>query len=259
MNDFMKQMTTHRSIRTYKPDPIPEELLKEILQCGLRGSSSGNIQSWSVITTTDKKNKERLYEIHLEQEMVLEAPLVLTFCADFFRMREWVRINNSKQSFDDFMGFMVGAVDAVIAAQNIALAAESKGLGICYMGTTLMGADKIIDLFELPKCVFPVTSLVVGYPNENPEVRDRLPLEAIVHTEKYQKKSEEELLALHKDKEMKTWARYNSFPDLAKKLKDAGIEKVTDFYTSEFKYSKKMHQRTAELLIQKLQDQHFFT
>ena len=150
---------SHRSIRSFTPQDIDDSLLNDLLMTGLRSSSSGNMQTWSVVVTRDEANKKRLYELHGEQEMVLEAPLVLTFCADVFRMREWIRVNESKQSFDDFLGFLTGTVDAIIAAQSISLAAESVGLGICYLGTTWWAADEIIKLLALPKGVFPVTSL----------------------------------------------------------------------------------------------------
>ena len=120
-------LTSHRSIRQFKDTPIPDELLNEMLYAGLRGSSSGNMQTWSVIVTRDPEMKEKLFVAHREQEMVRQAPVVLTFCADVFRMREWIRVNNSKQSFDDLLGFLTGAVDAIISAQNITLAAEAAG------------------------------------------------------------------------------------------------------------------------------------
>ena len=192
---------THRSIRSFTSQDIDDSLLNDLLLAGLRSSSSGNMQTWSVIVTRDEANKRRLYELHVEQEMVLEAPLVLTFCADVFRMREWIRINESKQSFDDLLGFLTGAVDAVIAAQTVSLAAESVGLGICYMGTTWWSADEIIKFMELPKGVFPVTSLVIGYPAEAPELRDRLPLEVMVHQEKYERLSDEQIRETHSERE----------------------------------------------------------
>lgn len=246
---------SHRSIRSFTSQDIEESLLNDILMTGLRSSSSGNMQTWSVVVTRNEANKRRLYELHVEQEMILEAPLVLTFCADVFRVREWLRINDSKQSFDDFLGFLTGTVDATIAAQSVSLAAESVGLGICYMGTTWWAADEIIELLALPKGVFPVTSLVMGYPAENPGLRDRLPLELMVHQERYHRLSDEEIRTGHAEREEKAWARYNAIDSVRQKLAEAGITKVTDYYTSEFKYPKELHQRISEMLFETLQKQ----
>ena len=187
--------------------------------------------------------------------MILEAPVVLTFCADLFRMREWIRVNDSKQSFDDLLGFLTGTVDAIIAAQTISLAAESAGLGICYLGTTWWAANEIIKYFDLPKGVFPVTALVVGYPAEDPALRDRLPLEVMVHKEKYQRMSDEEIRKTHAERERNAWQRYNAIESTRLKLEEAGITRVTDYYTSEFKYSKELHRSVSEMLIETLQEQ----
>jgi nitroreductase len=246
---------SHRSIRSFTPQDIDDSLLNDLLLSGLRSSSAGNMQTWSVIVTRDKEKKRRLYELHRWQRFIQEAPVLLTFCADVFRMREWIRVNNSKQSFDDFLGFLTGTVDAVIAAQTISLAAESVGLGICYLGTTWWAADKIIEMLELPKGVLPVTSLVVGYPAEDPALRDRLPLDLIVHQEKYQRLTDEEILETHAEREKNAWARYNAAESTRLKLEEAGITKVTDFYTSEFKYSKELHLRISKMLIELLQEQ----
>jgi nitroreductase len=246
---------SHRSIRSYTSQEIDDDLLNDLLLAGLRSSSAGNMQTWSVIVTRDEARKRRLYELHREQEFILEAPVLLTFCADVFRMREWIRVNNSKQSFDDFLGFLTGAVDAVIAAQTICLAAESAGLGICYLGTTWWAAREIIDYLELPQGVFPVTSITVGYPAEDPALRDRLPLEVIVHQEKYERLSDDEILARHAARERNAWSRYTADEDLRKELEEAGITRVTDFYTSEFKYSKELHRQISEMLLETLPEQ----
>jgi len=246
---------SHRSIRTFTAQDIDDSLLNDLLLSGLRSSSAGNMQTWSVIVTRDEANKQWLYKAHGEQSMILEAPVVLTFCADLFRMREWIRINNSKQSFDDLLGFLTGTVDAVIAAQTICLAAESVGLGICYLGTTWWAADKIIEFLELPETVFPVTAVVIGYPAEDPDLRDRLPLEVMVHHEKYERLTDEQIRAAHAGREQKAWARYNAIESIRIMLADAGIKRVTDFYTSEFKYPKELHQRISKMLIETLQEQ----
>jgi len=246
---------SHRSIRSFTAQDIDDALLDDMLMTGLRSSSSGNMQTWSVIVTRDKRNKEWFYKAHGEQGMILEAPVLLTFCADVFRMREWLRVNDSKQSFDDMLGFVTGTVDAVIAAQTISLAAESAGLGICYLGTTWWAADKIIAFLGLPKGVFPVTSLVVGYPAEDPALRDRLPLEVMVHEERYERLSDEQIRATHAEREQKAWARYNAIEATRQKLEKAGITRVTDYYTSEYKYPKELHHRISKMLIETLQEQ----
>ena len=249
---------SHRSIRSYTNQNIDDALLDDLLLAGLRSSSSGNMQTWSVIVTRDEVRKQRLYELHGEQHFILQAPVLLTFCSDVFRMREWIRVNQSKQSFDDLLGFLTGAVDAVIAAQTISLAAESQGLGICYLGTTWWAAREIIEFLELPKYVFPVTSLTVGYPAENPALRDRLPLEVMVHQEKYHPMSDAEILARHADRERNAWARYTANEELRKTLEAAGITRVTDFYTSEFKYSKELHREISKMLLETLPEQGFW-
>ena len=246
---------SHRSIRSFTDQKIEESLLNDILHTGLRSSSSGNLQTWAVIVTQDPENKQKLFKAHYEQPMVNEAPAVLTFCADLFRTREWIRVNNSKQSFDNILAFLVGAFDAMIAAQTICLAAESKGLGICYMGTTLMSADKIIDILDLPQYVFPATSIVIGYPAESPPLRDRLPLDLVVHHEKYQRLTDSELIDKHAEREKNAWERYNAMESIRVKLAEAGITKVTDFYTSEFKYSQKMHTEVSKMIVETLQKQ----
>lgn len=246
---------SHRSIRSYTSKAIDRQLLDELLLAGLRSSSSGNMQTWSVVVTEDAAQKQRLYRAHLEQKMVLEAPIVLTFCADLHRMRAWIGLNGSKQSFDDLLGFLTGALDAVIAAQTICLAAESQGLGICYMGTTWWAADQLIEILDLPQHVFPVTSIVLGHPAESPPLRDRLALETVVHQERYQRWSDEEIRTMHAEREAKAWARYNAVESIRTKLTEAGITKVTDYYTSKFKYSKELHTRVRKMLMETLERQ----
>lgn len=257
--ESLKQLIhSHRSIRKFKPDSIDEALLNEILECGIRASSSGNMQSWSVVVTEDEKIKESLYHAHMSQEMILQAPLILTFCSDFNRIRNWVDLHNSKQSFDDFFGFLIGALDAVLASQNITLACESNGLGICYLGSTLAGADKISEILALPRHVMPVTSIVVGVPDENPKTRMRLPMKAVVHKDKYRSMDDEELKAVYKEFENAAWERYNSNPAIAENIRKLDIHSVSDYYTSEIKYSKNLHEQVSQMLLKLLKEKNFY-
>ena len=165
---IIEAMHRHRSIREYNSDPVDDELLAEVLEAGIRASSSGNMQTYSIIITRDLELRRQLYEPHMEQSMVLDAPLLVTFCADFNRMRRWLRVSNAPDNFDNFMSFMVAAIDAVLVSQNVALAAEAKGLGICYMGSTLANCDQIGRILKLPRGVVPVVGFSMGYPRENP-------------------------------------------------------------------------------------------
>lgn len=191
----------HRSIRKYKDTPIQEELLSEILYSGTRASTTGNMQVYSIIATTDPEIKEQLSPCHFNQPMIKQAPVVLTFCADYNRFNKWCLQREATPGYDNFLSFVTGAVDALLAAQNVCVAAEDEGLGICYLGTTIYMTEKIIDILGLPKGVVPVTTVTLGYADEAPGLTDRLPLDAIVHYEKYKDYSEERIDELYSEKE----------------------------------------------------------
>jgi nitroreductase len=191
----------HRTIRKYKSEPIESTILNQILEAGIRASNTGNMQAYSLVVTTDKSLREKLWEAHFKQNMVLQAPVIVTFCADFNRFSKWCQQRQATPGFDNFLSFYNASIDALLASQNVALAAESKGLGICYLGTTTYNADKIVNILNLPKLVVPVTTLVIGYPEEIPELTDRLPLEAVVRHETYKDYTPDEIDRLYKEKE----------------------------------------------------------
>ncbi len=253
MLDFITQ---HRSIRRYKADPVPEALLTEILEAGIRASSSGNMQSYSIIITRDAALRQRLLEPHMQQRMVVEAPVLLTFCADFNRMRRWLAINEAADGFDNFMSFMVAAIDAVLVSQNVALAAEAHGLGICYMGSTLANGDQIGEILELPTAVFPVVGFSLGYPDESPNLRDRLPLDGLIHQETYQQYSDERIADIYRERETKGWKRYMSVPRLRKLVEESDVQNLAQLY-SELKYSRESHQQFSQTVLTYLQKQGF--
>lgn len=256
MIDIFEILENHKSIRQYKNTPVPEELLQKILHAGLRASSSGNMQTWSVVVTSDKEIRQRLFKAHFEQEMLLEAPLLLTFCSDFHRMRRWIKLRDAADNFDNLMSFMIGAIDATIAAQNVALAAEAQGLGICYMGTTLASCDTIAQILELPHNVVPVVGYVMGYPNESPALRDRLPLSGMVHREKYHKYSDEDISTIYDEREKKGWERYMSFPRLRKMIEESGVENLAQVYT-QVKYTQESHKNFSQNILRCLHQQDF--
>jgi nitroreductase len=197
----MKLLNEHRTIRKYTSQEIPETLLNAVLHAGTRASTTGNMQVYSIVVTRDKAMKEKLSPCHFNQPMIKEAPVVLTFCADFNRFNKWCRQRKADPGYDNFLSFVTAAIDALLVAQNVCIAAENEGLGICYLGTTTYMAEPIIDILELPAGVVPVTTVALGYPAENPPLTDRLPLEAVVHQERYNDYSEEDINRCYAEKE----------------------------------------------------------
>ncbi|HDP54434.1 MAG TPA: NADPH-dependent oxidoreductase, partial [Bacteroidetes bacterium] len=147
-----------------------------------------------------------------------------------------------------FLSFITAAIDALLVAQNVCVAAEDKGLGICYLGTTTYTADKIIDVLKLPKGVVPVTTVVVGYPDESPELTDRLPLPAVLHREVYQDYSEGDIDQIYTAKE--------ALPLTKKLLKENKKETLAQIFTDN-RYTKKDNVAFSKVLLKVLSDQGF--
>jgi len=198
---LLNTLLAHRTIRNYKSDAISDEILNNILIAATRGATTGNMQLYSIIVTQDETKRKELCPLHFGQKMVEQAPVILTFCADLNRFHKWCAQRKADKVYDNFLWFCNGTIDAVIAAQNAVVAAESYGLGTCYLGTTTYMAPQIIKFFNLPEGVVPVTTVVIGYPADNPPLTDRLPLEAVVHNEKYNDYTPESIDNLYHEKE----------------------------------------------------------
>lgn len=168
--------------------------------------------------------------------MILQSPLVVTFCADWWRTREWLRLRGAKDNFNNLLGYHVATFDAMLLAQSVCLGFQNRGLGICYMGTTLFNLRGISELLELPETCVPVTTIVVGYPDESPNKRDRLPYQSLVHNERYNVPTESEINEFYREREVKGWERYMSMPKLKEMAEERGITSLAQFYTSEIKY-----------------------
>jgi nitroreductase len=259
MNEsFSALLQRHRSIRRYKPDTIDPALIEQV--CGdaiAGGSSSGNLNSVSIVLTRDAERKQRLYELHFEQPMVLQAPLVVTFCADWFRTRQWLRSRGARDNFNNLIGYHVAAFDAMIVAQNVCLGFEARGLGICYLGTTLHSMAGIAELLDLPDTCLPVTTIVVGHPDESPAQRDRLPLHAMLHDETYHRPTEADIDAIYAQREVHGWERYMAMPELKARIEALGITSLAQFYTSKAKYDPDVFRADSAALRALLVAKHF--
>jgi nitroreductase len=245
---MIKEIFEHRSIRKYEEKPIPAEVMSSILQAAVRASNTGNMQVYSIVVTTDKQIKEALSPAHFNQPMVKQAPAILTFCADFNRFNKWCRQRNAVPGYDNFLSFLTGAIDAIIAAQNACLEAEAHGLGICYLGTAIYNADKIIEVLNLPRGVVPVTAVTIGYPSENPTLTDRLPLEAVVHYEKYTDFDEAAIDKVYCEKE--------ALDDNKQFVNENNKETLAQVFT-DVRYSKANNEHFSKVLFDVLKKQGF--
>ena len=246
--DAIDNLLNHKTIRKYKSDPIPSNVLNLILQAAARTSTTGNMQVYSIIVTTDEEKKKELHKLHFGQGMILQAPMLLTFCADFNRFNQWCEQRKAIPGYDNFLSFYTASIDALIAAQNACVAAEAQGLGICYLGTTTYQAGKLVDFFKLPKGVVPLTTLVVGYPDENPPLTDRLPLEAIVHYETYKDYTPKDIDRIYMEKENLDFTQ-----DL---LKENNLETLAQIFT-EKRYPKKMNVDFSKIFLDVIEKQGF--
>ena len=183
--NVMRTIHTRRTIRKYRSDDISEELLHRLLAEASRTQTMGNLQLYSVVVTRDAEMKARLAPAHFNQPMVTEAPVVLTICADFRRTTDWCMERSATPGYDNFLSFINAATDALLYTQTLCNLMDEEGLGYCYLGTTVYMPQQIIDLLHLPKLTFPVATLTVGWPDEEPVQSDRLPLEAFIHEERY--------------------------------------------------------------------------
>jgi hypothetical protein len=192
--------------------------------------------------------KEKLSPAHFNQPMVKKAPVVLTFCVDLNRFSKWCDQRQAIPGYDNLQWFVTGAVDALLAAQTFCVAAEEKGLGICYLGTTTYNPNQIIDALRLPKLVFPITTITLGWPDELPEQVDRLPLEAILHQETYHDYSEEDIDRLYAYKE--------SLPENLKFIAENNKETLAQVFT-DVRYKKTDSEFFSEVLLETLKKQGF--
>lgn len=199
--DVIELMRNRRTIRKYSDRNISDELLNELLEVAFRAPTTGGMQLYSVIVTRDAEMKQRLAPTHFNQPTVLAAPVVLTFCADYNRFVKWCEASQADPGYDNFASFTTAMIDALLVAQQFNTAAEARGLGCCYLGTTTYNAPQIAEILQLPKLVVPVTTLTVGYPDGMPEQVERLPMQACVHNEVYHDYTHGDIKQLYAEKE----------------------------------------------------------
>jgi len=187
-------INNHGSIRSYRTDPVSGEIIELIVAAAQHSSTSANLQMASVVAVTDRAKRKRIAELcGTSQQHINEAPVFLAWCADLNRLDRVCELRGYKQVTEYVENFLMAVVDAAIASQTAALAAESLGLGICYIGSIRNNPTEIIALLELPRLVFPVMGMTIGWPATEPRPRPRLATSTVLYWETYNKDQDEGL------------------------------------------------------------------
>ena len=244
----MKNLLTRRSIRKYSTREVSEQLLSRLLNEAARTQTMGNLQLYSVVVTRSQEMKERLAPAHFNQPMVTQAPVVLTICADFNRTSQWARCRKAEPGYDNFLSFQNAAIDALLYTQTLCNLMDEEGLGYCYLGTTVYMPQMIIDTLQLPKLVMPIATLTVGWPDEEPALSDRLPMESFVHNETYKDYTPADIDTYYNNKESLEENRH--FVEINNK------ETLAQVFT-DIRYTKKDNEAMSEVLLETLKQQGF--
>lgn len=185
-NEVTRRIAAHVSARHYRDEPVPEEAVRRMIELGMRAATSSNMQLTSAVVVRDVDRKAEIARLCGDQQHILDAPVFIAWCADRRRLDRVAERAGYPQVTGYVENFLVAAVDVALSMQNAALAAESFGLGICYIGGLRNDTAAVIELLELPRLVFPIAGMTVGYPAKARPPRPRLDPAAVIHHERYE-------------------------------------------------------------------------
>lgn len=189
MNEVLDTLMTRASVRSYRPDPVPQEVLEQVVRAGQQAPFTG--QMYSVISAADRETRDRL--VPLFGNLVRRAPLFLLVLVDVRKLEKFVQSKGRRNRLDDLSMLVLGVQDAAYMAQNMVIAAESLGLGSVFLGAAPWQAPALADMFQLPPRVYPLVGLCLGYPDESPPPRPRVPLRHVLFSEGYRDLSDDDV------------------------------------------------------------------
>jgi len=201
MNEILKQIKDRKSMRVFEDKPIAAELKKEILKAAFEAPTAGAMMLYSILDITDEKLKNQLSVECDNQHFIAKAPLVLIFLADYQRWYDAFNLENCNPRTPGEGDILLAYSDAIIAAQNTVVAAESLGIGSCYIGDIIENCETISELLDLPDYVLPAAMVVYGYPDpaqKNRKKPVRFDEQYIVYENKYRRLNKEEHIEMQK-------------------------------------------------------------
>ncbi|WP_212745063.1 nitroreductase family protein [Hydrogenophaga sp. 2FB] len=222
-NPVIQTLLQHRSVRSYTPADVSDDVLRLMLAAAQSASTSSNLQCWSVVAVRDPERKQRLAALAGDQRHVRACPLFLVWLVDLARLDATGQRFQLRSAALDYMEMlMVGVIDATLAAQNAAVAAEAQGLGIVYIGGMRDRPEEVAAELGLPPRTVAVFGMCVGYPDPGraTAIKPRLPVAAVLHHERYDAAAHigpvdeylETASAFYRDQQMKThgnWAEHS--------------------------------------------------
>lgn len=195
MNNIIQSLFERKSVRRYQEQPITAESKRLILEAALQAPTAGNQNLYSILDITDAALKQKLSVLCDTQPFIAQAPLALVFLADCRRWYDSYRLAGLDARPPEVGDLLLAIADAVIAAQNTVVAAESLGIGSCYIGDILEQEEELRQALALDEYVFPAAFVVYGYPTQGQKERTkpaRPPLASIVFENQYRRLSREE-------------------------------------------------------------------
>jgi FMN reductase (NADPH) len=179
-------LAPHRSIRVFRPEPLPERMTERLVTEAQRAPSDATGQMYSFVRIAEPALRRRLSELSGDQRHVVEAAEFLVVCADLHRLARVLEHRGGMSGHFPATSLHFAAVDATLAAQRLIDAAESLGLGTVCVGGILNGIEEVVELLALPIGVLPLFGLCVGWPGEEPGERPRVAMTSVLHTNRYQ-------------------------------------------------------------------------
>ena len=200
MSSVIDLLKSHRSIRKFKDKAIDPDVLNNIFLAGQAAATSSFLQGSTIIRVQNKSTRESLARLAGNQPYVESAAEFMIFCADLKRAGNYCKEYGKPFEGDYTEHFIIATVDVALMAQSLVTAAESVGLGICYIGGIRNNPVDVSKLLELPIGVYPVFGLCLGYPDQDPEIKPRLPLSVILKDEVYNERGDQEKIREYDEK-----------------------------------------------------------
>lgn len=241
----LEKMKQRASCRSFEEKDIPEEVLKNIIETGLRAATGGNLQPYSIVVVKDKERRKKLAELNGDQNFMAQAPVNLVFVLDWNRNGRLAKLQKAPYTaFKSYMHYMIGLEDLMCVAQTIETAAWFMGIGSCYIGTCNYEGKALAEMMNLPEHTYPMVILTMGYPKHDLPLKGRLPYEDTVFEENMRILSDEEILTSFGSKYGKLERELSSAPKVRTELLETMKRNLMASYTS----------KEAEEILKEIQD-----